>query len=257
MDGVLYLGESPIPGAVQTIALLQSAGKQVYFLTNNSGQTRAAYIDKLARMGIHTDAAHMYTSGYATAIYLSERGSLGSSAFIIGEYGIASELDAVGMRTVTRTDDLPYSEIDYVVVGIDKNFTYDKLRFGHAAITRGHAQFIATNRDATFPLEEGAIPGGGSLVAALATAAGCEPLVIGKPEPYALDAILRAAGVAPEVAVMVGDRMDTDIAAGKRLNVPTVLVTTGVTTAQDAASAPKSLQPERIIGNLMELLEGK
>ncbi len=116
------------------------------------------------------------------------------------------------------------------MVGIDRAFTYDKLLFAHAAITRGHAALIATNRDATYPTETGEIPGGGSIVAAVATAAGREPLVIGKPEPFALEMILRDAGTPLDEAAMVGDRMDTDIAAGNRVGIASILVLTGVTT---------------------------
>jgi HAD superfamily hydrolase (TIGR01450 family) len=159
LDGVLYLGETAIPGTAQTIAALRRAEKDIYFLTNNSSRSRADYVDKLAGMDIQTDAAHMFTSGYATAIYLAERGAKGANAYIIGESGIIGELDAVGVHPITAVDKLSYSQIDYVVVGIDRQFSYDKLHFAHAAITRGHAAFIATNRDATFPMEEGSIPG--------------------------------------------------------------------------------------------------
>lgn len=254
LDGVVYLGDTVIPDAPAAIAALQSDGKNVYFLTNNSGRTRADYRDKLASMGVNTDEQHIVTSGYATAAYLTAHGASGKNAFIIGMSGLAAELKLAGLSTITEPNSIPSCDIDYCVVGIDHNFTYAKLRYAHAAIVRGHAQFIATNRDATFPLEDGEIPGGGSLVAALATASSREPLVIGKPEPHALQYILALAGCTPDQAVMIGDRLDTDIAAGNRCNVPTVLVMTGVTKPEMLGSYAPNEQPSEIIGSLSELI---
>ena len=254
LDGVMYLGETALPHAADAVRRLSGAGRQVYFLTNNSGRTRRDYQEKLARVnGLDVAEAQIYTSAYATALYLKARGAAGRTVFVIGEAGLARELaKSGGLVPVTVADSMPHTDIDYVVVGIDKQFTYDKLRFAHAAITRGHAQFIATNRDSTFPMEDGEIPGGGSLVAALATAAGREPMTVGKPEPHAYEAILQAAAPGGR-SVMVGDRLDTDIAVGNRAGAHTVLVLTGVTSADAAAHAPAAWRPERIIGDLREL----
>ncbi len=254
LDGVLYLGETAIPYAAHAVRRLQDAGKQVYFLTNNSGKTRADYRQKLAEVnGLDVPETSIFTSAYATALYLKQRGAAGRSVFVIGEPGLAAELSAVGMVAVTQPDSVDFHDIDYVVVGIDRQFTYDKLRFGHAALTRGHAQFIATNRDSTFPMETGEIPGGGSLVAALATATGREPLTIGKPETHAYEAILADAQTTAADSIMVGDRLDTDIAVGRSAGAATVLVLTGVTSPEKAQSAPPEWRPDRIIGDLREL----
>ena len=255
LDGVLYLGDTAIAHAAEAVTRLREAGKQVYFLTNNSGKTRADYRRNLAEVnGLDVPETAIFTSAYATALYLKQRGAAGRSAFVIGEPGLATELAASGgLRPITEPDTVSPREIDYVVVGIDRNFTYDKLRFAHAAITQGHAQFIATNRDATFPMETGEIPGGGSLVAALATATGREPVTIGKPETHAYEAILAAAQVTAADSVMVGDRLDTDIAVGRRVGACTVLVLTGVTGSDQAHSAPPEWRPDRIIGDLREL----
>jgi 4-nitrophenyl phosphatase len=258
LDGVMYLGETAIPYATETVQRLMRAGHPVYFLTNNSGKTRADYSEKLSRVnGLDVPPEQIFTSAYATSLYLNQTGAAGKSVFVIGEPGLVSELAEVGgLVPVTVPGSVPQDTIDYVVVGIDKQFTYEKLRYAHAAITRGHAQFIATNRDATFPMEEGAIPGGGSLVAALATATGLEPLTIGKPEIHAYEAILRAAGVPATDSIMVGDRLDTDIAVGRRAGAGTVLVLTGVTDRATAHDAPPEWRPDNIIGDLRELLEG-
>ncbi len=255
LDGVLYLGETAIPHAAEAVTRLTGAGRKVYFLTNNSGRTRMDYVEKLARVnGLTVSEDAIYTSAYATALYLKAQGAAGRSVFVIGEAGLAREMtDTGGLVPVTVADSVPPTDIDYVVVGIDKQFTYDKLRFAHAAIMRGHARFLATNRDSTFPMEDGEIPGGGSLVAALATATGREPLTIGKPETHAYEELLRAAGVPAAQSVMVGDRLDTDIALGNRVGAHTALVLTGVTSAEAARDAPPAWRPERIIGDLREL----
>ncbi len=255
LDGVMYLGDTAIPYAAEAVRRLSAQGRQVFFLTNNSGRTRADYHDKLAHVnGLDIPEAQIFTSAYATALYLKARGAAGKAAFIIGEPGLAQELSqSGGLHVVTVADSVAPDTIDYVVVGIDRQFTYDKLRFAHAAITRGHAQFIATNRDATFPMETGEIPGGGSLVASLATATGREPLTIGKPETHAYEAILLASGVPAAQSVMIGDRLDTDIAVGNRAGAQTVLVLTGVTDRSNAGAAPPDWRPGFIIGDLREI----
>ena len=255
LDGVLYLGDTAIPHAAEAVKRLGESGKQIYFLTNNSGKTRADYHKKLADVnGLDVPESAIFTSAYATALYLKQRGAAGRSVFVIGESGLAAELSASGgLVAITEPDSVDIHDIDYVVVGIDKQFTYDKLRFAHAAITRGHAQFIATNRDATFPMETGEIPGGGSLVAALVMATGREPTTIGKPETHAYEAILADAQVTAADSVMVGDRLDTDIAVGRRAGAGTVLVLTGVTSAEKASAAPPEWRPDRIIGDLRDL----
>ena len=255
LDGVLYLGDTPIAYAAEAINRLRDAGKHIYFLTNNSGKTRADYKQKLADVnGLDIPESTIFTSAYATALYLKQRGAAGRSVFVIGEPGLAAELQmSGGLVPVTQPDSVDFHDIDYVVVGIDRQFTYDKLRFAHAAITRGHAQFVATNRDATFPMETGEIPGGGSLVAALATATGREPVTIGKPQTHAYEAILEAAKTTAADSVMVGDRLDTDIAVGRSAGAATVLVLTGVTSPDQAHSAPPEWRPDRIIGDLREL----
>ncbi|HEX5323057.1 MAG TPA: HAD-IIA family hydrolase [Capsulimonadaceae bacterium] len=255
LDGVIYLGETPFPDSASTIASLARAGHKIYYLTNNSGRSRADYQAKLSRMDIPVRPEQIFTSAYATALYLKSQGAAGKNAYVVGMSGIVSELAAMGINPVTATDVLPYTQIDYVVVGIDRQFNYEKLRFAHAAITRGHAQYIATNLDATFPMEEGEIPGGGSIAASITTSTSRQPFVVGKPQPYALQAILDDAGVSPGQAILVGDRLDTDIAAGNNLGVPTVLVLTGVTTRSMADEAPSLWRPTRIIGKLGDLLE--
>jgi 4-nitrophenyl phosphatase len=139
-----------------------------------------------------------------------------------------------------------------VVIGLDLDFTYAKLKAAHEAIQRG-ALFIATNADSTLPTEAGLVPGAGSIVAALAAASGRLPIVIGKPETPMLETAMMRMGVRPEETVMLGDRLDTDILAGERAGMPTVLVLTGVSTREDLASA--EALPDVVVSDLPSLLE--
>ncbi|MGC8784366.1 MAG: HAD-IIA family hydrolase [Armatimonadota bacterium] len=250
LDGVIYRGEEPMPCAAETIQRLREEGKMVRFLTNNSALTREAYVRRLTGMGIPCKEEDFMTSAYATALYLQSQGAEGKRVFIVGEEGIYEELRRVGMRVVVDPEE---EGADYVVAGIDRDFTYDKLRRAHFAIRHG-ARFIATNRDATYPAAGGKIvPGGGAIVAAIATCTGVEPLVIGKPNTYSMELLLRRCNVSPQEAVLVGDRLDTDVLVGKRLGLHTVLVLTGVTDEEAVRSAPEEMLPERVIHTLAEL----
>lgn len=250
LDGVIYRGEEPMPYAAETVQRLRAEGKLVRFLTNNSALTREAYVRRLTQMGIPCEEEDFMTSAYATALYLQSQGAAGKRVFIVGEEGIHEELQRIGMRVV---EDPEQEGADYVVAGIDRRFTYDKLRRAHYAIWHG-ACFIATNRDATYPAAGGRIvPGGGAIVAAIATCTGVEPLVIGKPNTYSMEMLLQRCGVSPQEGVLVGDRLDTDVLVGKRAGLHTVLVLTGVTDEQALRAAPMEMQPERVIRTLAEL----
>lgn len=252
LDGVIYRGDEIQPGAAETIQTLRLRSEKVYFLTNNSTLSRRDYAHKLTRLGIPTQPADVMTSAYAAAIYLKEQKPQGCAAYVVGESGIRDELRAVGVRIVNRLDN---RTVDFVVVGLDRRFNYRKLLEAQQAIFRG-AEFVATNRDPTFPLEKGLMtPGGGSMVSAIQTAAGVEPRVIGKPQTYSLEKIMAMAGTQPDETVVIGDRLDTDIRLGKKAGAHTALVLTGVTTEQDARNAPPEMKPDRIIRSLLELVQ--
>jgi phosphoglycolate/pyridoxal phosphate phosphatase family enzyme len=250
LDGVIYRGEEPMPYAVEAVQRLREEGKMVRFLTNNSALTREAYVRRLTGMGIPCQEEELMTSAYATAIYLQSQGAEHKRVFIVGEEGIHEELRRIGMRVVTDPEE---EGAEYVVAGIDRDFTYDKLRRAHFAIRHG-AQFIATNRDATYPAAGGRIvPGGGAIVAAIQACTGVEPLVIGKPNTYSVELLLQRCGVCPQEAVLVGDRLDTDVLVGKRVGLHTVLVLTGVTDAEAVRFASEEMLPDRVIRTLAEL----
>lgn len=252
LDGVVYRGDEPQPHAQEVILALRSRGHNVRFYTNNSAQSRQSYSMKLASMGIPTPPDDIMTSSYAAALYFVEHCAEGKTVYRIGEQGITEELEAVGMNVIGNGD-CPEYHIDYVVVGIDHDFHYSKLARAQQAVLDG-AKFIATNEDPTFPIEGGRLlPGGGCMVAALRTATAVEPFVVGKPQTYAFDKILEFTNTPPERAIMIGDRLDTDIVVGNRAGAHAVLVLTGVTTREQAEKASGEEKPERIIETLAEL----
>ncbi len=249
LDGVIYRMDERIPYAVEAVNQLQQRDAMVYFLTNNSSKSRADYVEKLAHFEIHVGENAIMTSAYALGQLFVERGDVGKSVYVIGESGLKNELDAVGMRVVEYSEDQP---IDFVVSGWDRQFSYQKLSEGHLAIARG-AQFIATNRDATYPDAGGrTLPGSGALVAALETCSGVTPLTIGKPEPYTLELIIRQARASPGQCLVIGDRLDTDIGIGKAVAAKTALVLTGVHKRADLASFPQ-YTPDFVWNDLSEL----
>jgi 4-nitrophenyl phosphatase len=249
MDGVLYRGTEPLPGVSELLALLQQRGRQYMLATNNSMSTAAAYVQKLATMGIDVPAEAILTSAMATRGYLLKEFTPKARFLVIGMPALAEQL-------FWNTEFGPSGPGDgtpaAVVVGLDRVFTYEKLAAAHAAIMAG-ARFIATNTDATLPTESGLVPGCGSIVAAIETAADTKPVVIGKPEPLMLQIALAQMDVAPEDAVMIGDRLDTDILAGNRAGMLTVLVLTGVSTREEIASAPA--WPDLVFTDLNAVLE--
>lgn len=256
LDGVLFRGEEPIDGAAETIARLRSRPEPatLFFLTNNSSQPRRVYVEKLTRLGMPCNEDEIVTSSSATAAYIRDvLGVKQAKVLVVGGPGIVDELERVGLTTQMSGEPETGEAFDFVVAGLDREFTYHKLWRAQQAILNG-ATFIATNRDHQYPIEGGkVIPGGGAIVAAIEAAADVVPRVIGKPETLGLETILRRAGARPEEAVMVGDRTDTDILCGNRLGVPTALVLTGVTDAAKAAAVPDEQRPGRILQNLREL----
>ncbi|HEY8446544.1 MAG TPA: HAD-IIA family hydrolase [Thermomicrobiales bacterium] len=249
MDGVLYRGMEPLPGVNDLLNALTLRDRRYMLATNNSTATARMYVEKLAKMGIDVPEEAILTSAMATRDFLVETLPPGSGIFVIGAPALREQLFAdTSFYPVQYGEEVPAA----VVVGLDQEFTYEKLKHANAAIRAG-ARFIATNTDATLPTEHGLVPGAGSIVAAIATASGQAPLVIGKPEPLVLEMALERMGVTPAEAVMVGDRLDTDIIAGKRAGMLTVLVLTGVSTREEIPHA--AVWPDLVFTDLTALLE--
>lgn len=242
LDGTIYRGSQIIPEAIPFIQQLRQRELPFLYVTNNSSASAEEVANRLTKMGLPTNAAEVYTSSMATAAYLSEREKNGARVMVIGESGLTAALQEAGF---TLCDEAP----QYVVVGIDRQFTYDKLARASAAIRAG-AVFIATNRDAALPGENGLTPGNGSLCAAVAVASGVEPVVIGKPEKWIISYAMQRLGAIPEETLIVGDNLHTDIEAGYNSNIDSLLVLSGYSTEADAKQHP--FQPTYILNHLTE-----
>jgi len=248
LDGVIYRGRQPVPGAAELVAALRDAGLLVRFATNNSMATRAMYVPRLVEMGIPVEADEIVTSTSATIDHLGAHLPDVRIVMAVGAAGMLDELRAAGFDATAAGDavDSAYDggpldrSYDAVIAGLDPTFDFRRLAAATTAIRAG-ARFIATNADLRYPTPTGFLPGAGSIIAALRAAGGVEPLVIGKPEPGIFTAILERAGVGADEAVAIGDNPDADMVAAHRAGMQSILVLTGVA---DAALAP-TLEGER------------
>ena len=226
LDGVLYRGEVAVPGVAEVIKGLMDAGRTVLFATNNSTTTEEGIAESIRRRtGLRIDPRTVVTSGVATARALA--GTV-TAAYVIGGEGLPVVLEREGVA-VTRK----WQEADVVVVGLDRNISYEKLTDATYAVRAG-ARLVATNHDPTFPTAQGLAPGAGSLVAALERATGQTAEVMGKPQAT-FGAVVSALSVG-SIAV-VGDRIDSDMALARSHGWVAILVLTGVTTETEAETA--------------------
>ena len=223
MDGVLYHGNRLLPGAAEFISWLQREKKEFLFLTNNSGSTPRELQQKLKRMGLEVSQEHFYTSALATAAFLKEQAP-GCSVYAIGEAGLLNALYNAG---ITMNDVNP----DYVVMGEGKSYSLDTLTKA-TNLVRGGAKLIGANSDLTGPIEHGIAPACRALVAPIELATGKQAYFCGKPNPLMMRTGLNLLGCHSAEAVMVGDRMDTDVISGMECGMSTVLVLSGVSTRE-------------------------
>ncbi|MCL2106820.1 MAG: HAD-IIA family hydrolase [Oscillospiraceae bacterium] len=229
MDGVIYHGNRLLAGVPAFVRWLEENGKRYLFLTNGSGRTPLALQQKLSRMGLEVDASKFYTSALATARFLQSQ-SPGCSAYIIGESGLFNALREAG---IAMND----SDPDYVVVGETHNYSYDMIaRAVHHV--RGGAKLIGTNSDLTDPGEHGIVPACRALIAPIELASERKAYFIGKPNALMMRTGLRMLGVHTSEAVIIGDRMDTDIVGGIETGMDTVLALSGVTDEKHMRSFP-------------------
>ena len=223
MDGVIYHGNRILLGAAEFIQWLHDENKEYLFLTNNSGYTPRELQQKLARMGLDVQEEHFYTSALATAAFLKEQ-SPGCSVFAIGEAGLLNALYDAG---ITMNDVNP----DYVVVGEGRTYSLDTLTKATNLVLQG-AKLIGANSDVSGPIENGIAPACRALIAPIEMATGTQAYFCGKPNPLMMRTGLRILGCHSGDAVMVGDRMDTDVISGMESGMSTVLVLSGVSTAE-------------------------
>lgn len=246
MDGVLYRGGNVVPGAPGALDRLRAAGLKVLFCTNNSRATVDDYVARLSGMGFAVEPDEIITSAVVTAEELRSRGAIGSTAYVVGGPGIRTAMVEAGYSLCEGEDG---EAADIVVVGWDETFTWDKMRIAATAVRSG-ATFVATNGDATLPVEGALWPGAGSILASIERASGRTAEVMGKPNPPMLASLRRHLGGVDRVA-MVGDRPDTDLEGARRLGWMTILVLSGVTSAAEARSL--SPAPDLVVGSLADL----
>lgn len=221
MDGVIYKGNQILPGVTEFIQWLQEEKKEYLFLTNNSGYTPRELNQKLERMGLDVPEEHFYTSALATASFLKEQAP-GCSVFAIGEAGLLNALYDAG---ITMNDVNP----DYVVVGEGRSYSLDSLTKA-TNLVMGGAKLIGANSDVSGPIEGGIAPACRALVAPIEMATGIQAYFCGKPNPLMMRTGLRKLHCHSAEAVMIGDRMDTDIISGLESGMSTVLVLSGCST---------------------------
>lgn len=246
MDGVLYRGDEAVPGAKEFFAFLRTHPIGFILATNNSTRTAQQCVDKLARIGIEVALSEILTSSQATAMYLETLAPPGTRVYVIGEEGLETAMRERGYI-------ISGDGAEFVVVGMDRRLTYEKLKTATLLIRQG-ARFIGSNPDKTLPTEEGFIPGAGAMLAALEASTGLSPTIIGKPERILFELAVAKLGSSKEDTAIIGDRLDTDVLGGYNAGLTTILVLSGATTRQDVDSA--SLKPDLVfedIGHLRQV----
>lgn len=223
MDGVIYHGNQILPGVAEFIQWLSDAGKDYLFLTNGSDRTPLELSQKLSRMGLDVSEEHFYTSALATAAFLSEQ-SPGCGVYAIGEAGLLNALYDAG---IVMNEVNP----EYVVMGEGKAYSLETLTRATNLVMNG-AKLIGANSDVSGPIENGIAPACGALVAPVELATGAKAYFCGKPNPLMMRTGLKLLGCHSAEAVMIGDRMDTDVISGLESGMATVLVLSGVSTEE-------------------------
>ncbi|RXT05737.1 TIGR01457 family HAD-type hydrolase [Ammoniphilus sp. CFH 90114] len=241
LDGTMYRGNQVIEEAPGFIQWLNEQGIPFLFLTNNSSLTPQRVAHKLGLMGITCGPEHVYTTSMAAAHYISSTLS-SHRVYAIGEAGLIEALQQEGCE-------LAEEQPEVVVVGIDREITYEKMAKASLAI-QGGAHFLSTNSDRAIPTERGLVPGNGALTAAISVACGKEPQYIGKPESLFVHLALEKLGVNAENVLLVGDNLQTDIAAGVQAQVDTLLVYTGITRPEDLEL--QAIKPTYAVDHLKE-----
>ncbi|WP_041091037.1 TIGR01457 family HAD-type hydrolase [Jeotgalibacillus soli] len=241
LDGTIYRGSEKIEEAVHFVQQLNAKGIPYLFVTNNSSKTPEQVAEHLKGFDVPATKDQVFSSAMATAAYIADEKE-GASVYMIGGDGLKLALQEKGMTIITESP-------DYVVVGLDREITYEKLAFACLAV-RGGAKFISTNGDIALPTERGFLPGNGSLTSVITVSTETNPVFIGKPEAIIMEQALAVLGLPKEDVIMVGDYYDTDIMAGINVGMDTLMVHTGVTTPE--ALRDKTIQPTYAIHSLAE-----
>ncbi len=240
MDGVLWRGDEPIGNLPRIFDRIRQRGLKVVFATNNGTHTQEQYVARLAGFGVQMETWQVVTSALAVAELMDKaltpsplpvgEGSGVREVFAIGEAGVMEALRAKGFEAlpVERAD-----KAQAVVMGIDRQITFEKMAAATLLVRRG-LPFYATNPDKTFPTPRGEIPGAGAWISVVVTATGIGPIYAGKPAPYLLELARERLDTSNEETLVVGDRLETDIAGGQAAGMPVALVLSGVSTREQA-----------------------
>ncbi|TVY02388.1 HAD-IIA family hydrolase [Cohnella terricola] len=226
LDGTLYRGNEPVPGADRLIAGLQSRGMLCLYVTNNSTRTPAEVAEHLHEMGIPATEEMIVTSALAAAEY-ARANYPGADTYAIGEKGLKEALQSAGMRLLPELSSSERAAL--VVQGLDRKLEYDQIATAVTHLLNG-AAFVQTNPDRLLPIDGGFLPGAGTIGASLQAATGIEPVVIGKPSRILMEYSLKLAGVPTERSWVIGDNPYTDLAAARNVGCPSILVLTGLCT---------------------------
>ncbi|MBI3363027.1 MAG: HAD-IIA family hydrolase [Chloroflexi bacterium] len=246
MDGVLWEGDRPLPGLVGFFATLRRLNITFVLATNNASQTPEQYIAKCARMGVEISRDEILSSAQATALYLSQQSSNGARVFALGEDGVRNALTERGFSLCNLYE----VNAQYVVCGMDRGLSWDKLATATLNIRAG-AKFIGTNPDTTLPTERGITHGNGAILAALQTATGVAPTLIGKPEPIMYQQAMARLGGTTGDTWALGDRLETDILGAIRAGIRSILVMSGIATPEQLAAS--DYQPDIVLPGILEL----
>jgi len=236
MDGVVWRSDAPIGNLPEIFARIRARGLKFVFATNNSTQAPEEYQERLASLGVEIETWQVITSAIGLSFMLMQKYPRGTKVFMIGGNGIRVALEENGFE-VLSVENAPEAQV--VVMGIDRTINFMKVAEA-TLLVRAGIPFYTTNTDRTFPTPRGEIPGSGSWLAVVTTASGVEPIVAGKPFPYMMEVALERLGAKKEETLVVGDRLETDIAAGQSVGCPTALMLSGVSSKEQAeAWSPK------------------
>jgi phosphoglycolate/pyridoxal phosphate phosphatase family enzyme len=252
LDGVVYVGESPTEGSVETINLLKKAGKIVIFLTNDPRKSAAEYSEKLRGMGIVVNPGDVVTSGMAIAYHIrsSHPDIKEKKAYVVGSSSLKDEIRLTGLPLVSGEE---AKKADFVIVGGHPDFHYEEMKIAALAV-RGGAEFFATNRDPVFPTPEGLVPATGAVLASIETACGRKAVVAGKPELIMFEvALAEHLHRDRDRFAIIGDRLDTDVQGGRNAGIATILALSGSTTEEDLIIS--EIKPDYVIRDLRDLLK--
>jgi 4-nitrophenyl phosphatase len=245
MDGVLWRSKVWLPGVKDFFEALRSLNKRPLLVSNNSTVTAHTVVERLGQIGVLIQPEEVLCSATATAAYLKERFEAGTGVYPIGERAVRDALTEAGFQVLESADGA-----QVVVVGFDREVNWGKLTQAALAIERG-ALFVGTNPDPSFPLEQGQAPGNGAFVTAIQVTTGVDPVIIGKPEPLLFEQAAHLLALPPDQILVIGDRLGTDILGAQRAGMPSVLLLTGVTTAEQAQQDP--IKPDWIFEDLPAL----